>query len=81
MVQSLKSSRYIGIIIDSGLTLVKQVNAISKSRFYHIRNIDKVMQYITDDAFKILVKSSHNQHNRLDYGTTLLQGLPHTLID
>ena len=39
--------------MDSGLTMEKQVNAISKSCFYHIRNIGKVKQYITNDTVNI----------------------------
>ena len=65
--------------MDSGLTMEKQVNAISKSYFYHIRNIGKVRQYITNDACKILVQALVT--SRLDYGNALLQGLPQVLIE
>ena len=62
--------------MDSGLAMEKQVNAISKSCFYHIQNIGKVRQYITNDAYKILVQALVT--SRLDYG---LQGLPQVLIE
>ena len=65
--------------MDSGLTIEKQVNAISKSCFYHIRNIDKVRQYITNDACKILVQALVT--SRLDNGNALLLGLPQVLIE
>ena len=65
--------------MDSGLTMEKQVNAISKSCFYHIRNIGKIKQYITNDACKILVQALVT--SRLDYGNALLQGLPQVLIE
>ena len=65
--------------MDCGLTMEKQVNAISKSCFYHIRNIGKVRQYITNDACKILVQALVT--SRLDYGNALLQGLPQVLIE
>ena len=63
--------------MDSGLTMEKQVNAISKSCFYHIRNIGKVRQYITNNACKTLVQALVT--SRLDYA--LLQGLPQVLIE
>ena len=65
--------------MDNSLTMEKQVNAISKSYFYHIRNIGKVRQYITNDACKILVQALIT--SRLDYGNALLQGLPQVLIE
>ena len=72
------SVRNLRVILDSGLTMEKQVNAISKSCFYHNRNIGKVRQYITNDACKILVQALVT--SRLDYGNTLLQGLLQVLI-
>ena len=65
--------------MDSGLTMKKQVNAISKLCFYHIRNIGKVRQYIKNDACKILVQALVT--SRLDNGNALLQGLPQVLIE
>ena len=41
LLHAVQSVRNIGVIVDSGLTMEKQVNAISKSCFYHIRNIGK----------------------------------------
>ena len=63
----------LGVIMVSGLTMEKQVNAIS------IRNIGKVRQYITNDAYKILVQALVT--SRLDYGNALLQGLPQGLFE
>ena len=44
LLHAVQSVRNLGVIMDSGLTMEKQVNAISKSCFYHIRNIGKVKQ-------------------------------------
>ena len=79
LLHAVQSVRNIGVIMDSGLTMEKQVNAISKSCFYHIRNIGKVRQYITNDACKILVQALVT--SRLSYGNALLQGLPQVLIE
>ena len=65
--------------MDSGLTMEKQVNAISKSCFYHIQNIGKVRQYITNVAYKILVQALVT--SSLNYGNALLQGLLQVLIE
>ena len=61
------SVRNLGIIMYSDLETEKQVNAISKSCFYHIRNSGKVRQYITYDACNIVVQALVTHH--LDYGT------------
>ena len=79
LLHTMQSVIYLGDIIDSSLTMQKQVNAISKSCFYHIRNIGKIRQYITNDACKILVQALVT--TRLDYGNALLQGLPQVLIE
>ena len=79
LLHAVQSVRNCGVIMDSGLTMEKQVNAISKSCFYHIQNIGKVRQYITNDACKILVQALVT--SRLDYGNALLQGLPQVLIE
>ena len=44
LLHAVQSVRNIIVIMDSGLTMEKQVNAICKSCFYHIRNIGKVRQ-------------------------------------
>ena len=79
LLHAVQSVRNLGVIMDSGLTMEKQVNAISKSCFYHIQNIGKIRQYITNDACKILVQALVTSH--LDYGNELLQGLPQVLIE
>ena len=57
---------------------MKQVNAISKACYYQIRNIGYIRLYITLDACKTLAHALIT--HRLDYGNTLLYGLPSTLM-
>ena len=64
--------RNLCVILDSGLTMEKQVNTISKPCFYLIRNIGQVRQCITDDACKILIQAL--VMSCLGYGIALLQG-------
>ena len=79
LLHAVQSVRNLGVIMDSGLTMEKQVNAISKSCFYHIRNIGKFRQYITNVACTILVQALVT--SRLDYGNAPLQGLPQMVIE
>ena len=79
LLHAVQSVRNLRVIMDSGLTMEKQVNAISMSCFYHIRNIGKARQYIKNNPCKILVQALVTSH--LDYGNALLQGLPQVLIE
>ena len=78
-ISPVSSVRNLGIIMDSGLTLVKQVNSISKSCFFQIRKIGQIRRYITKDACRSLVQALVT--SRLDYGNGLLHGLPQTIIN
>ena len=64
----------LGVYMDKTLSMSKQVSEVSKSCFFHIRNIGRIRQYITDDACKTLVCSLIT--SRLDYGNVLLHGIP-----
>ena len=70
--RSMKNS---GLYLDTSLTMVIQVNAISDVCSCNIRNIGCTKQYITTDACKILVTS------RQDCSNALLRGLPSTLME
>jgi hypothetical protein len=54
------------------------VNTVSKTCHYHMRNIGRIRQYLTDDACKTIVQSLVT--SRLDYANILLHGLPNTLL-
>ena len=77
-VHAVDSVRNLGIILDKNLDMKKQINAISKSCFYQIRNIGQIRQYITEEACKTIVQALVT--SRLDYGNALLCGLPQTLL-
>jgi hypothetical protein len=72
------SVKNLGVYFDTSLTMEKQVNAISKVCYYHIRNIGSIRRYISRDACKTLAHALIT--SRLDYGNALLYGLPGTLI-
>ena len=77
-VNAVQSVRNLGVILDSNLNMEQQVNAITKSCFYQIRNIGRIRQYITEEACKTLVQAL--VISRLDYGNALLHGLPQSVV-
>jgi hypothetical protein len=79
VVSDVSSVRNLGVIFDKTLTMEKQVSTITKSCFFHIRNIGRIRSYITKDACKTLVNSLVT--SRLDYGNAMLYGLPANLTN
>ena len=59
-----------GVYMDSALTVEKQVNAVTKSCYHQIRNIDHIRHYISNKVCKVLVLSLVT--SRLDYGNAVL---------
>jgi hypothetical protein len=78
-VQAVDSVRNLGIILDKNMSMEKQVNSISKSCFYQIRNIGQIRQYLSKDACKTITQALVT--SRLDYGNALLHGLPQSLLN
>ena len=56
----------------------QHVNFICKTAFFELRRISTIRQYLTVDATKTLVVSL--VLSRIDYGNSLLAGLPLSLI-
>ncbi len=59
---------------DTHLTMERQINAICQSCYYQIRVLNKSRPYLTESARKTLVQSQ--VVSRLDYGNSLLVGVP-----
>ena len=73
------SVKNLGLYFDTSLTMERQVNAISKTCYYHIRSfIRHIRRYITLDACKTLAHTLIT--SLLDYGNGLLYSLPSTLM-
>ena len=68
----------LGVIMDSSLTMMKQINSVTKSCYYHIRRIARIRKYLTEDATKSLVHAYIT--SRLDYCNSLLSLLPAYVI-
>ncbi|KAK3085690.1 hypothetical protein FSP39_007270 [Pinctada imbricata] len=63
----------LGVVFDKSLTMDNQCKAITRSCYYHIRNIGRIRKYLTTDASKTLVNALVT--SRLDYGNALLYGV------
>ena len=71
-------ARNIGVIFDNKLNMERQVSAICKSAFFHIRNISRIRKFLSVDSAKALVHAFVTC--RLDNCNSLLYGLPKHLV-
>ena len=69
----------LGIFLDSALNMEKQVSAVSKTCFFHLRNIGRIRPFITEDACKTLVCALVT--SRMDYGNAILYGVNKSAIE
>jgi hypothetical protein len=71
--------RNLGCIMNSSSTMREHINAVCKSAFFHLRNIARIRQMLTDEAAATLVHAFIT--SRLDSCNVLLVGSPKTLLD
>ena len=67
------SVRYLGVKIDSSLSMSLQINAISKSCFLELRRISSIRKFLSHQAVKTLVCSKILP--RLDYCNSIFIGM------
>ena len=73
------SARNIGVIFDEHMSLDKHVANICKACFFHLRNISKIRDCLSQADTEKLVHAFIN--SKLDSVNSLLYGLPTFLID
>ena len=66
--------KILGVTLDSTMTLDGQIAATCRSSYMHIRWINTIHQYLTNDAAKTLIQSLVT--SRLDYCNIIYNGLP-----
>ena len=66
--------KILGVTLDSTMTLDGQIAATCRSSYMHIRRINTIRQYLTNDAVKALTQSLVT--SRLDYCNIIYNGLP-----
>ena len=67
------STRDLGVVIDSGLTMSDHVTAACRSAYYQLRQLRMIAHSLSDDAKKTPIQSFVSC--RLDYCNTLLYGI------
>ena len=65
--------RNLGVKLDPEITIEPQIADVCKSAYYHLRRINKIRKYLTEDSTKTLVRSLVT--GRLDYCNSLYSGL------
>lgn len=73
------SARNIGVIFDQSMNLEQQVQNVCKTAFYHIRNIAKIRNCLSQNDTETLVHAFIS--SKLDNCNSLLTGLPIYLIE
>jgi hypothetical protein len=68
------SARNLGVIFDSSLNFKKQISAVCRSSFFHIRQIRQIRSCLDRNSAVILGNSL--VHSKLDYCNSLYYGLP-----
>ncbi|KAI4895256.1 hypothetical protein NFI96_000433 [Prochilodus magdalenae] len=74
---SLKSkelARNLGVLIDSELSFSSHVKAVIRSAFYHLKNINKIRDFLSKPDLEKLIHAFIS--SRIDYCNSLLTGLP-----
>ena len=73
------NARNIGVIFYSHVNLEKHVMNTGKTAFYHLRNIAKIRNCLSQDNAETLVHAFIS--SKLDFCDALLYGLPQSIID
>ena len=73
------NSRNIGVIFYSHVNLEKHVMSTCKTAFYHLRNIAKIRNCLSQDDAETLVHAF--VLSKLDFYNFLLHGLPQSVSD
>jgi len=68
------SARNLGFIFDSNLTLADQISSVSRSCFYHIRDLRRIRPVLDFTTAQFI--GTYFVHSRLDYCNSLHYGLP-----
>ena len=55
IITPLDMARNIGVIFDKNMTMIPQINSVSKGAFYHLWNIARIRKFLTPKSTEILV--------------------------
>jgi len=71
--------RNLGVMFDSAFNMKSQVSRLCQTAYYHLHKIRAIRDCLTQHATELLVHAL--VISRLDYGNSLLYGLPDVLLD
>ena len=77
-ISPVESCRNIGVIYDETLSFDEHISSITKTAFWHLRNIYCIRHYLDTDSLLILVHAFIT--SKLDFCNSLLIGLPKCLL-
>ena len=69
----------LGLIIDAELNFNAHINHVTKTAFFHLRNVARIRAYLSLDDAKTLIHAF--VFSRLDYCNALFSGLPKKTTD
>ena len=69
----------LGVIIDSELSFNTHISQVTKTAFFHLRNISRIRAYLSLDDAKTLMHAF--VFSRIDYCNALFAGLPKKTTD
>jgi len=72
------TSRDLGVMVDSRLTMADQVAAICRGAYYKLRQLRSITQSLSPEAAKTVVQAFIT--SRLDYCNSLLYGITDSLF-
>ena len=77
-ISPVESCRNIGVTHDETLSFDEHIRSITKTAFWHLRNIYQIRHYLDTDSLLILVHAFIT--SKLDFCNSLLIGLPKCLL-
>jgi hypothetical protein len=73
------SARNLGVIFDSNLSFCHHIKSLSKSCFYHIRDLRRIRSTLNFETARTIATAL--VHSKLDYCNSLFYKLPDTLLN
>ena len=78
IIQPSSSSRNIGVVFDSTMSMLPHVKSVCKSAFYHLRNISRIRKLLSTKTTETLVHAFVT--SKLDHCNSLYTVSPNTLL-
>ena len=78
IIQPSSSSRNIGVVFESTMSMLPHVKSVCKSAFYHLRNISRIRKLLSTETTETLVHAVVT--SKLDHCNSLLYGVPKYVI-